>query len=68
MIKKGTVKFYHREYDYGFVVPADGGPDVYTRGTWCRTAIQKGDNVSYEEAPDSEVDGRIVAKNVTVIE
>lgn len=45
----GTVKFFNSEKGYGFIIPDNGGKDVFvhTNGLNVKT-LNEGDKVSYE--------------------
>ncbi|UKN02338.1 cold shock domain-containing protein [Paracrocinitomix mangrovi] len=63
-MKEGTVKFFNQEKGFGFIVPADGGKEIFVHSSGLNDVINENDKVQYEEA-----DGRkgINAVNVTVI-
>jgi cold shock protein len=63
----GHVKFFNSDKGFGFIVPADGSPEVFFHITECVEEYQaqipaEGDNVSFEMGAGR--DGRPAAKQV----
>jgi cold shock CspA family protein len=52
----GVVKFYNVERKFGFVIPDDGGPDIYV-GSRTLT-LYAGDRVSYSVQPPTAPAGK----------
>jgi CspA family cold shock protein len=44
----GTVKFFNTEKGFGFIVPDEGGKDIFVHKTGTREALWEGDKVNYE--------------------
>lgn len=63
-MSNGTVKFFNETKGFGFIVPDDGGKDVFVHVNGCEDEINEGDKVSYdvEETPKG-----LSAANVKVV-
>jgi CspA family cold shock protein len=64
----GTTKFFNSDKGYGFLLPADGGPDVFVhlkdlKANGIRT-LQEDQRVSFEIVPGR--DGKPKAANVQI--
>ncbi len=63
----GTVKWFNASKGYGFIMPDDGGKDVFVHITAVQRAgkhgLNEGEKVSYEVARGDK--GRISAVNLT---
>ena len=44
----GTVKFFNDTKGFGFVIPEDGGKDVFVHVSGLIDEINEGDNVSFD--------------------
>ncbi|MEE1884449.1 cold-shock protein [Pedobacter flavus] len=44
---EGTVKFYNATKGFGFIVPADGGEDIFVHQTGLIDEIRENDKVTY---------------------
>jgi len=49
-MSQGTVKFYNAEKGFGFIVPDDGGKDIFVHSSGLVDDINEGDKVSYDVA------------------
>ena len=47
-MQEGTVKFINNVKGFGFIVPDDGGKDIFVHQTGLIDEITEGDKVSYE--------------------
>lgn len=69
MTKKGLVKFFDRKKGFGFIIPEDGGADVFVHysdilGDEDFKTLFDGQHVKYEEV---QGDKGIKARNVVVV-
>ncbi len=48
MQKQGTVKFYNVTKGFGFIVPAEGGQDIFVHSSGLIDEIRENDSVEYE--------------------
>jgi len=62
----GTVKWFNNKKGFGFIVPEAGGQDVFVHISAVEKsgmkALEEGQKISYELAPDRE--GRMTAVNL----
>ena len=61
---EGTVKFYNFSKGFGFIMPDDGGKDVFVHQTGLTEEIREDDKVSFETEQGKK---GINAVNVKVI-
>lgn len=61
MRQTGTVKFYNQQKGYGFIVPDDGGSDVFVHVTAVQSSgiqdLIEGAKISFETEPDKRGKG-----------
>jgi CspA family cold shock protein len=61
MPQQGTVKFFNADKGYGFIIPDDGGRDIFVHITAVERAglnsLSKGQRVSYEIEADKKGKG-----------
>jgi cold shock protein len=48
MQKEGTVKFFNTTKGFGFIVPAEGGAEVFVHSTGLIDQIRENDRVQYD--------------------
>lgn len=49
-MQKGTVKFFNATKGFGFIVPEDGGAEIFVHSSGLKEPIRENDTVSYEVA------------------
>lgn len=47
-MQEGTVKFFNETKGFGFITPANGGPDVFVHVSGLIDKIREKDNVTFE--------------------
>lgn len=61
MRQTGTVKFYNQEKGYGFIVPDEGGSDVFVHVTAVQSSgmdgLSEGTKITFETEPDKRGKG-----------
>jgi CspA family cold shock protein len=66
---KGKVKFFNKDKGFGFIIPDDGGKDVFVHANDVLKSgiefLSKDQHVSYETKEDRD---RIVAVNIRILE
>lgn len=66
---RGTVKWYNPEKGYGFIVPDDGGEDVFVHFSTLQSSgiknLDDGTLVTFEAGPGR--DGRVKAVKVDLV-
>lgn len=64
-MKKGTIKFYSKEQQYGFIAPEAGGKEVYLPKSAFQEGLQAGSKVMYalEEDRKGLVAHQVILQN-----
>jgi CspA family cold shock protein len=56
--ERGTVRFYRRDREFGFIVPDNGRSDVFVHARTLKMSgietLEAGDRVEYERVPDNQ--------------
>jgi len=47
-MQQGTVKFFNEEKGFGFIVPSNGGQDVFVHSTGLIDKIRENDSVEFD--------------------
>ncbi|HVV54280.1 MAG TPA: cold-shock protein [Mucilaginibacter sp.] len=47
-MQQGTVKFFNATKGFGFIVPSDGGQEIFVHSTGLIDEIRENDKVEYE--------------------
>lgn len=47
-MQEGTVKFFNETKGFGFIVPANGGQDIFVHVSGLQDQIRENDRVSFE--------------------
>lgn len=61
---EGKVKFYDKVKGYGFIIPDNGGADVFVHVTGTKSELNEGDRVSFNIVDSPKGDKAV---DVTVI-
>ncbi len=47
-MQEGTVKFFNETKGFGFIVPANGGPEIFVHVSGLKDQIREKDRVTFE--------------------
>lgn len=47
-MQEGTVKFFNATKGFGFITPANGGPDIFVHISGTQDELRENDKVSFE--------------------
>jgi cold shock protein len=47
-MQEGTVKFFNETKGFGFIMPANGGPDIFVHVSGLKDQIREKDRVTFE--------------------
>lgn len=47
-MQQGTVKFFNETKGFGFIVPSNGGPEIFVHSTGLIDEVRENDTVEYE--------------------
>ncbi len=48
IMQKGTVKFFNETKGFGFIIPSNGGGEIFVHSTGLVDNIRENDNVEFE--------------------
>ena len=63
-MQEGTVKFFNETKGFGFIIPADGGPEVFVHVTGLVDKIAQNDRVSFEVQEGKKVKIAVNVKKI----
>ena len=63
-MSEGTVKFFNETKGFGFIIPNDGGEEVFVHSSGLKDQIRENDSVQYEVERGKK---GMNAVNVTVV-